>query len=188
MPMRYYQLTDDMYLPKRWEVGALVGPDEVEVQPALLRNGAPLSIKGRLKVSIEAPGGPLDFTHAPYSIPIVHVRVASLLAERVPDEVQFLPVDIPSQPDQYLVLNALRLIRCIDDVHSSEVRYWEPEDGMPEKVGTYFSVAGLRIDTSKVGGAKVFRTWGWTGALIVSEDLKVALEQSGATGMKFTPV
>lgn len=145
-------------------------------------------MKGRLKVSIKESGGPLDFTHAPYSIPVVHVQVASLLAERAPDEVQFLPVDIPLQPDQYLVLNALRLIRCIDDVHSSEVRYWEPEDGMPEKVGTYFSVAGLRIDPTKVGDAKVFRTWGWPIALIISEDLKAALEQSGATGMKFTPV
>lgn len=188
MPMRYFQLTDDMYLPNRWELGTLDGPDGVPLQPALLRSGTPLSMKGRLKVSIEEPGGPLDFTHAPYSIPVVHVRVASLLAERIPDEVQLLPVDISSQPDQYLVLNALRLIRCIDDAHSSEVRYWEPEDGMPEKVGTYFSIAGLRIDPTKVGDARMFRTWGWTGALIVSEDLKAALAQSGATGMKFTPV
>ncbi|NVJ02417.1 hypothetical protein HV824_30460 [Myxococcus sp. AM009] len=188
MAKRYFQLTDDMHLPKRWELGALVDPDAAEMQPALLRSGARLSMTGRLEVSIEEPGRPLDFTHAPYSIPVVHVRVASLLAERVPDEVQFLPVDIPSQPDQYLVLNALRLIRCIDDAHSSEVRYWEPEDGMPEKVGTYFSISGLRIDPTQVGDARMFRTWGWTGALIVSEDLKVALERSGATGMKFTPV
>ncbi len=188
MPLRYFQLTDDMYLPHRWELGSLTGPDAQEVQPALLRSGTPLEMEGRLRISIEGPGRPLDFTHAAYSIPVVHVRVASVLSEVAPDDIQLLRVDVPSQPDQYLVLNALQIIQCIDDERSTEVRYWEPEDGMPEKVGSYFSVAGMRIDPTKVGGARMFRTWGWTGALIVSEDLKAALEQSGATGMKFTPV
>jgi hypothetical protein len=39
-----------------------------------------------------------------------------------------------------------------------------------------------------VGDAKVFRTEGWTLALIVSEDIKQALERIKATGVKFTPV
>jgi hypothetical protein len=34
----------------------------------------------------------------------------------------------------------------------------------------------------------VFRTWGWDLALIVSEDLKQALERQGVTGVKFTEV
>nr|BDT32984.1 hypothetical protein MFMH1_26530 [Myxococcus sp. MH1] len=59
---------------------------------------------------------------------------------------------------------------------------------MPEKVGHYASVRDLRIDKSKVGTARVFRPEGWTGALIVSEDLKLALEHVNATGVKFTEV
>lgn len=46
----------------------------------------------------------------------------------------------------------------------------------------------MRIDATKVGSAKVFRPEGWTGALIVSEDIKNALEHAKATGVKFTPV
>jgi hypothetical protein len=46
----------------------------------------------------------------------------------------------------------------------------------------------MRIDTTKVGNAKVFRTWGWTIALIVSEDVKEALERAGVTGVKFEEV
>nr|WP_233587362.1 suppressor of fused domain protein [Corallococcus sp. CA049B] len=46
----------------------------------------------------------------------------------------------------------------------------------------------MRIDPTKVGGARVFRTWGWTVALIVSEDIKEALEHANITGVKFREV
>ncbi|TQF12685.1 hypothetical protein FJV41_27835 [Myxococcus llanfairpwllgwyngyllgogerychwyrndrobwllllantysiliogogogochensis] len=46
----------------------------------------------------------------------------------------------------------------------------------------------MRIDPTKVGDAKVFRTWGWTGTLIVSEDIKEALVGAGVTGGKFEEV
>ncbi|WP_426730664.1 imm11 family protein [Myxococcus faecalis] len=50
------------------------------------------------------------------------------------------------------------------------------------------SVSRMRIDPAKVEGAKVFRTWSWTVALIVSEEIKEALERAGITGAKFTDV
>jgi hypothetical protein len=34
----------------------------------------------------------------------------------------------------------------------------------------------------------VFRTWGWEVALIVSGEIKTALETAGATGVRFTEV
>ena len=68
------------------------------------------------------------------------------------------------------------------------MQFWKPEDGLPGKVGQYYAVDDLRIDPSKVGGAKMFRTEGWTMALIVSEDIKQALERMKATGVKFTRV
>jgi hypothetical protein len=43
----------------------------------------------------------------------------------------------------------------------------------------------MRIDKAKVGSAKVFRPEGWEVALIVSEELKDALERMGATGTRF---
>ncbi len=68
-----------------------------------------------------------------------------------------------------------------------EVRYWMPEDGRPDRVGTYSSVSGRRIDSAKVGDAKVFRT-GVHVALLVSEETNQALERIGATGTKFKEV
>jgi hypothetical protein len=46
----------------------------------------------------------------------------------------------------------------------------------------------MRIDPSRVDEAKVFRTWGWSIALIVREEIKEALERIGATGTKFQEV
>ncbi|MGZ3461063.1 MAG: imm11 family protein, partial [Archangium sp.] len=158
------------------------------VWPSLLMQGEPAHLKGVLKVSIRSPGRTLDFSHAAFSIPIVDSRVAPIFAELAPKDVQLIPVEVGSQPEGYFILNATRLVKCIDDEASEEVRYWTPADGLPEKVGMYFSVFGMRIDPTKVGDAKVFRTWGWTGALIVSEDIKQALERVRATGMKFEEV
>ncbi|AKQ63651.1 hypothetical protein A176_000563 [Myxococcus hansupus] len=139
-------------------------------------------------VPIDEPGRALDFSLAGVGLaPIVHVNVATLFVELAPDDVQTLPVVIKGQPDQYLLLVATKLIRCIDE-KASKVQFWKPEDGLPAKVGQYYAVDDLRIDTTKVGGAKVFRTEGWTQALIVSDDLKQALERARATGVKFTAV
>jgi hypothetical protein len=186
--MRYFQLSEDVYIPGRWNLGRLVDSRGQEVWPSLLMRGEPAHFEDRLVVSIRSPGNPLDFCHAAFSIPIVDARIASVFSELAPNDVQLIPVEIGSQPKRYFILNATRLLKCIDDEASEEVRYWKPEDGVPEKVGTYFSVFGMRIDPTKSGDAKVFRTWGWTGALIVSEDIKQALEQVRATGMKFEEV
>jgi hypothetical protein len=149
--------------------------------------GAPVRITERLRIPIELTGAPLDFTEAGIMIPVVHVRVASMFAELAPDDVQLLPVDVEGQPDQYLILVATRLIRCIDE-KASRIRLWTHEDGLPDMVGQYASVRDLRIDKAKVGGAKVFRPEGWTVALIVSEEIKDALERMGATGTRFEEV
>jgi len=88
----------------------------------------------------------------------------------------------------YFILNSLRVVRCIDDAACEEVKYWSPEDGQPELVGEYRVVSGMRIAPSRVGGAHIFRPWGWPVALVVSEEIKSALERAGASGTKFEEV
>ncbi len=134
------------------------------------------------------PGRPLDFSLADYSTPVVHARVANLFAELAPADVQLVPVKIVSHSDEYFILNITRIVKCIDDKASTEVKYWRSEDGRPEKTGSYRAVYGMRIDPTVVGDAKVFRAWGWTSALIVSEDIKEALERAHVTGAKFKEV
>ncbi|NTX16529.1 hypothetical protein HUA74_18945 [Myxococcus sp. CA051A] len=189
MPKRFFKLTDDVYLSGRWELGQPLDHEGRKLDdPWQFRIGQRAQSDERIKIPIKISGKPLDYSHAAFSIPVVHARVASLFTEVAPDDVQLIPVEIDSQPAQHFILNATRLVKCIDDAACEEVRYWTLEDGMPEKVGTYSSVSGMRIDTAKAEGAKVFRTWGWTVALIVSEEIKEALERAGLTGAKFTDV
>nr|WP_146210243.1 DUF1629 domain-containing protein [Vitiosangium sp. GDMCC 1.1324] len=85
-------------------------------------------------------------------------------------------------------MNVLRVVKCIDDAACEEVNHWTPEDGVPEKTGQYFSVYGLRIDPTQVGGVHLFRPWGWEIALIVSESIKEAMQRPGVTGARFEEV
>jgi hypothetical protein len=140
-----------------------------------------------LRIPVEIPGKPLDYSEANVGLPVVHVRLAPIFAELAPDDVQLIPVDVEGQPDQYLILVATRLIRCIDE-QASRIQLWTHENRLPAMVGRYFSVRDLRIDKSKVGNAKVFRLEGWTGPLIVSGEIKDALERMGATGTNFEEV
>ncbi|WNZ60840.1 hypothetical protein QEG98_33680 [Myxococcus sp. MxC21-1] len=152
-------------------------------------SGRPARVSGPLWIPIDEPGRRLDYNAAGAGMtPIVHVKVATIFAELAPNDVQLIPVDIKGYLDEYLILVAIRLVRCIDDEASEEVMYWKPEDERPEKLGKYRSVYGMRIDPSKVGDVKVFRTWGWTGVLIVSEDIKTAMERASVTGAEFEAV
>ena len=188
IPKKYFKLSQEVDA-SGWDLGNPTDPQGREVDnPWMFREGLPVADPGRLKIPVGRPGRALDFTLAGFSIPVVHIKVASLFRELAPRDVQTLPVDIPGQPDPFCILVVTRLIRCIDDQASEEVEYWMPEEGRPEKVGHYRDVSGLRIEPSKAGDAKVFRTWGWTIALIVSEDLKESLERMGATGAKFKEV
>ena len=111
-----------------------------------------------------------------------------LFANLASQDVQLVPVDVEGQTDEFFILNVTRVVKCIDDEASDEVQYWKPEDGRPENIGSYRAVHGMRIDPSKVGDAKVFRPWGWMVVVIISEEIKLALEDLGTIGAKFRDV
>ena len=186
--MRFFELHDDVYIPNQWHLDSPTDSQGHAVEdPGQFKRGTPVGVKERLKIPVEIHGRTLDFTEAGLRIPVVHVKVASVFTKLAPNDVQLIPVDIEGQPEQYLILVATRRVRCIDE-KASRIQYWTPEDGLPHKVGKYLLVHDMRIDKAKVGDAKVFRPEGWAGSLIVSEDIKTALERVGATGVKFEEV
>jgi hypothetical protein len=187
MAQRFFKLADDVYVPHRWHLATPLDSQGCKVHDWDFKRGAPVRVEGRLKIPIKVAGRPLDFSEAGVRIPVVHVKVASMLSERAPGDVQLIPADIEGQPDQYLILVATRLIRCIDE-QASRILLWTAEDGEPSKVGTYRDVRDMRIDKAKVGATKVFRPEGWSGTLLVSEEIKDALEHMSVTGTRFTEV
>ena len=189
MPKRYYDLKDDMSIRGRWLLGTPTDVQGREVDdPWMFYRGQRLPDLGPLKLPITVPGRALDFSRAAFAAPVVHARVASVLSELAPEEVQALPVEIEGQPEPFFILVATQVIQCIDERASRHVRKWTPEDGRPEKLGKYRDVRGMRIDPSQVGDAKIFRPQGWAIVLIVREDIKDALEGMGATGTTFEEV
>jgi hypothetical protein len=187
MPQRYFKLADDVMIPNRWHLAMPRNTQGAKVDDYDFWRGMPVHTMGRLRVPIESAGTPLDYTEAGLNIPVVHVRIASMFAELAPHDVQLIPVDVEGQPEQYLILVATRLIRCIDE-QASRIELWTHEDGVPHKVGQYASVRDMRIDKVKVGSARVFRCEGWEGPLIISGEIKDALERMGATGPRFEEV
>jgi hypothetical protein len=185
---RYYKIYDNVYIPGRWYLRMPLGRDDELFDTWRFKEGRLLDIKEPIGLSMKPAGIPLDFSHA-LGIPVVNHRVVALFERLgIEKEVQFIPVEIEGQTEPWFVLNALQVIKCIDDTRCEEVLYWQPEDNRPELVGEYRSVAGMRIDPEKVGDAHIFRPWGWTVVLIVSGRVKQAMEAEGITGAKFFEV
>ncbi|XHF10467.1 hypothetical protein NR798_47730 [Archangium gephyra] len=184
---RYYELRDDLHHPGRWHLRSPVDEHGQKLNPWQFTESRRLEPQGHIRFPVRPDGVTLDFTQDAFANPVLHARVVQLFEHMGIQEVQFLPVQVDGHPGPYFILNALRILRCIDEARCAEVQYFTPEDGQPEKVGEYKYVRGMRIDPAKAEGARVFRAWGWD-ALIVSEDLKQALEHEGLTGPVFTEV
>jgi hypothetical protein len=185
---RFFDLDDDRVSLDRWHLRSPVDEHGQKINPWQFNEGRWLEPRGLIRFPVRPDGRELDFTLAAFSIPVVNGRVVQLFERLGLQEVQFLPVQVEGHAGPHFILNTLRSIRCIDDARCGEVRYFKPEDEQPEKVGEYRVVSGMRIDPTKVEDARIFRPWGWRVALIVSEELKQALEREGLTGLRFTEV
>ncbi|HYO70254.1 MAG TPA: DUF1629 domain-containing protein [Archangium sp.] len=190
--MKYYELYDDVYIPGRWHLRMPLynegGGEDDFFDVWQFKEGRVLDFKRLIRLSMKPAGVALEFSES-LGGPVVHRRVVSLF-ERLglQKEVQFIPVEVEGQTEPWFILNALQVIRCIDDARSEEVVYWRPEDNRPEKLGGYKNVRGLKVDSEKIGNAHIFRPWGWRVVLIVSEYVKTAMEEEGITGIKFLEV
>ena len=185
---RYYDLTDDRTTRTRWHLGSPQDAQGQRISPWQFFKGQSLELRSVPRFPLDVPGQPLDFCWAAFSIPVVHDRFFQLFQRLRVQNVQFIPAQVEGHAGPYFILNTLLTIRCIDDARCSDVQYWKPEDGQPEKVGRYRYIQDLHIDPSKVGDAQIFRTWGWSLGLIISEDLKQAIEAEGISGTRFVEV
>ncbi|WP_224247988.1 imm11 family protein [Hyalangium gracile] len=186
---RYFRLRDDMSIPGRWVLGAPLDERGKDIDPWQFEKGRVVEPGSPPRFPLLVRGQPLDFSGAAFGILVVHERLVRLFEQQGwQQEVQFIPARVDEQPEPYFVLNTLRTIRCIDEARSGEIDFWRPEHGEPERVGAYRAVHGLKVDPTKIEGAHIFRTWGWSVALIVSEHLKDILEREHITGVKFVEV
>lgn len=188
-PSKYFDLWDDRVSLDRWHPGTLFDEQGVKINAWQFKQGKRLELGCTPFIPMKVPGRPLEFSLTTSAIPLLHMRVVSILERLgVHNEVQFIPARVEGYLEPYFLLNALQSIKCIDDARCEEVLYWLPEDNRPDVVGEYRNVVGLKVDPSKIGNTHIFRPWGWQVALIISERVKLALEEAGVTGTRFKEV
>jgi hypothetical protein len=188
MPRRFFRLLDDVYVPKRWHLGSPLDAQGREIDDfGHLTQGHAVQDPGRLHMACTVRGRPLDYSLGGLNVPILHPRVAQVFTELAPSDVQLLPVEIARQSEPYSILVVTRRIQCIDE-QASGIERWTTEDDRPEMVGQYRFVSTLRLDSSRIGDARVFRPEDWEVVIVISEEIKEALERIRATGVKFTEV
>src|ERR1041384_6875986 len=100
MSRRDFDLSDEVGIAGRWHLGNPEGAQGHEVEdPWSFTEGRRVPEPGPLRIPVKIPGRALDFPLAGFAIPVVHGRVAAVLARMAPDDVQILPVTIRGQLD-----------------------------------------------------------------------------------------
>ncbi len=152
-------------------------------------DGRPVPDPGPLKTRPFRDGPQRSFSVASSGrTPVADEQVASAFRKLAPDDVQVFPMEVEGATKPFYIINVTRCFKCVDELNSREVQLYPPDGAVPERAGTYRAIHGLRIDTSTLGSARVFRVQGYPSALIVSEELKNALERIGNLGVHFERV
>lgn len=182
--MRYYDLADDMsvQMQSRWHIGRIRLPDGTV---AFLNLGTPMEDSRQLHADVTHVGQALEYCRTSFNVPIATTAVAEAIRSVAGSDVQCLPLTISGQRSM-MALNAVRVVRCVDDIRS-ECDKWTEKDGRPDKLGQYRYISKLVLNKRAIPpDAHFFRLSDWLVCLIVSEAVKDAMERVGCFGAKFT--
>lgn len=120
-----------------------------------------------------------------FDIPYVRPKMAHALLDSVGNEIQLIPVHIEGFNEDVFILNVLNSVKCVDESRS-EFEKWAPGNTQrPNKVGQYKMISKLLVDPNTTNDLNIFRPWGWTIKIVVSEKVKSVVEAIGATGTTF---
>ena len=176
----FFRLLDDVHIADRWHLGEV------------LDNGCSLELwKGSaveggtsLKVTVDRPGRPLDFSLTSFAAPVARTGLACAIAAIAGMDLQRLPVVIDGYYG-FEVLNSVRIIACLNE-NESEFTKWTQNDHRPELAGQYRMVTKLKTNPNRIpSDAHFFRIEGWRIGLIVSEAVRSAMETAGCFGAVF---
>jgi hypothetical protein len=121
-------------------------------------------------------------------MPVATKRVSEILATIAGNDIQRFPVHVDRMDEKYEIINVAACIDCLDTERSNVEWFEEGNDIRPDLAGEPSSVNPLFIDPDRVGDHQIFRVEGWTLPVIVSEQVKRALEQAHVSGILFKPV
>jgi hypothetical protein len=173
--------------PDQWFLDDPVAVDGKEIDPRDFTCSTAFAGSSPAALSIANPGRELAFNLGAFDMPIVSTRVADIFRSICTEDVELFSVEISGARESYLILNVLKMFKCLDEPRSEFIK-WQPGDHRPDLIGKYHSVWKVRIDAAQAEDAHIFRIEGWKIELIVSKELKQALETVPQLGIIFEHV
>lgn len=184
--MTYFDLLFDVERKGGWLLGGVMKLDGSEILSSEFMSCTPYSGHTEaLKASIILEGSPADYTLTAMGTPIVSPAMAKVLAQHETSGLEFIP--IKAGGEEYLILNILHCIECLDLEQSHVTRYSEPYDD-PETLGKIEGLTNTKIKPEWVGGHHIFRLAEYPIVIVISKELRKQLEANKFTGMKFKRV
>lgn len=178
---RYFRLLDDVTIPKRWHLGSAALSDGTEPR---LRVGLRFDSSEAPGIPVTHAGRVLDFSLTSFAVPVATKKLADTVRAVAGSDVQCIPVGVAGQAGM-VVLNSVRVIRCLDEKESEFIK-WTKDDHRPDLAGQYRQITRLVLDAAAIPeDAQFFRIEGSLVELVVSEDVKEAMESVGCQGAKF---
>jgi hypothetical protein len=179
----FFRLLDNIHIPGRWHLGEILRNG----RPVEAWVGNPIKDKQPLQATLDRPGQSLDFSLTSFAAPIARTSIANAIASVAGTDIQHIPIQIDGNAG-FEVLNAVRIVDCLNEAESEFIK-WTEKDHRPEFAGQYRMVTTLKIDPTRVPrDAHFFRIKGWRIGLIVSKEVKTAMEVSGCFGAIFDDV
>jgi len=180
---KYFELLDDLTIPGRFHFGKISFKDgsEPRLRACIIQKPCPLFAE------VTQPGKQLEFFLTSFAIPIAGLPLSRVIANIAGRDLQIMPIDIVGYKG-FEVLNSLRIVRCLDEKRSEFVK-WTERDFRADLAGQYRQITKLHLDSAQIPeDAHFFRVDGWQIALIVSEEVRTAMESTGCYGAKFKDV
>ena len=188
VPNEFYEIWFDTHnYPDQWFLSEPLAADGGEIDARDFTHGR--KYRGPLPaiVPVGNPGRELAFSFGAFNMPVVSRDVASAIQKVAGRDVEFFAVDVPASKGEYLILNALCRLACLDEERSEFTR-WEPDDNRPDRLGRYKMISEIRLDPSRIGRHHIFRIKDATFSLLASDVLKDAIHDIPDLGVKFRSV
>lgn len=173
-------LHDQWFLRRpRSKTGELLYPDEFIM-------GLPYTGPTPVTLEIGQHGKEVQFQLAAFGMPVVSCKIARVVREIAPGDVEFFPIEIAGAEGDYEIMNVISLLDCLDETRS-DFSVWQEEDGRPDLLGQYQLISTARIDGARAAGHQLFRLSKFHVSLFVSDQIRLALEDRPHLGVFFVP-
>jgi len=180
--VHFYSLNDDINFPDRWYLGDVINVDNWSLLKFVDTNKT-------YQVKIYQLGQQMDFSqNEAYGVCIVSEKFKQALAG-IPD-VNFAKAEVvDSEVDtEYYIMSVPSVVKCIDEERSEFQKFEVNDPVRPDKAGEYRGFFKMVVNRQACESNSVFRVAGFDIEIIVSSEIKKALEKENVTGLKFKQV